>query len=63
MGALTVLVGILIVGIAFATVVGVLYLVMQEKHEHEDHYVPPSPVNGAPTAKTDLTPVDEPPRG
>jgi hypothetical protein len=35
------LIGILLVLIAGGTIVSVLYLVMQEKHEHEEHFIPP----------------------
>lgn len=34
------LVGILLVVLAGGTVIGVLWLVMQEKHTHEEHYIP-----------------------
>lgn len=34
------LVGLLIVLIAAVSVGGVLFLVMQEKHEHEEQYIP-----------------------
>ncbi|MDX2162921.1 MAG: hypothetical protein SF162_16515 [bacterium] len=34
------LVGFLLVAIAAITVGGVLFIVMQEKHDHEEHYLP-----------------------
>ncbi len=37
------LVGILLIVIAASTMVPVVYLVMQEKHEHEEYYIPPQP--------------------
>lgn len=37
------LVGGLIVGIAAFSIVGVMYIVLQEKHEHEEHYIVPPP--------------------
>jgi len=37
------LIGILLILIAFGTVVAVLWVVMREKHEHEEHFIPPDP--------------------
>ncbi len=37
---MSVMVGIIIVGAAALTIIGVMYLVLQEKHEHEEYYVP-----------------------
>lgn len=36
------IVGILLVVIAAASVIGVMWIVMKEKHEHEEHYIPPA---------------------
>jgi len=35
-------VGILLVVVAAGTIVGVMWFVMREHHEHEEHYVPPA---------------------
>ncbi|MBE2268056.1 MAG: hypothetical protein IAE80_07465 [Anaerolinea sp.] len=37
------LVGIMLIVIAAASIIGVMYIVLQEKHEHEEHYIPPAP--------------------
>jgi hypothetical protein len=37
---MSVFVGLLLITIAAVTVGSVLFLVMQEKHEHEEHYIP-----------------------
>ena len=34
------LVGVLLVVIAGATIIGVLWFVMREQHVHEEHYIP-----------------------
>jgi hypothetical protein len=39
------LVGILLVVIAAATIVGVLWMVMREPHTHEEYYIPPARTN------------------
>ena len=36
------LVGIILVVLAAATIIGVLWVVMQEKHTHEEYYIPPA---------------------
>jgi hypothetical protein len=43
------LVGILLVAVAGATVVGVLWVIMREPHVHEEYYIPPPK---APTSET-----------
>ncbi len=49
MMALFNVVGGIVIGIAAFSVVGVMAIIMQEKHEHEDHYTvpPPSEQNNA----------------
>lgn len=42
---MSVMVGIIIVGAAAMTIVGVMYLVLQEKHEHEEYYIPGQPAD------------------
>jgi|GEM_PF-1199119 hypothetical protein len=39
-------VSLLIVAIAFATVVFMFWAVLREKHEHEEYYIPPEPSVG-----------------
>lgn len=36
-------VGGIIIGIAAFSVVGVMAIIMQEKHDHEEHYIVPPP--------------------
>lgn len=40
---MSIMVGMIIVGVAALTIIGVMYLVMQEKHEHEEYYIPGQP--------------------
>lgn len=37
-----ILVGVLIISVAALTIIGVMYIVLQEKHEHEEHFIPPT---------------------
>ncbi len=37
---MSVFVGLILVVLAFVVVTGVLVMVMREKHEHEEHYIP-----------------------
>ncbi len=41
------LVGILLVVIAAATIIGVLWMVMREPHEQEEYYIPPAKSNAS----------------
>ncbi|MBK8029354.1 MAG: hypothetical protein J0M07_19555 [Anaerolineae bacterium] len=43
MMALFGVVGGLVIGVAIFSVVGVMYIVLQEKHDHEEHYIVPPP--------------------
>lgn len=43
MMALFGVVGGLVIGVAIFSVVGVMYIVLQEKHDHEEHYTVPPP--------------------
>jgi hypothetical protein len=43
-------VGILLVTIAAVTVGVVLYMVMTEKHEHQEHFIPPTQTTREDTA-------------
>lgn len=54
------LVGILLVAVAGATVVGVLWVIMREPHVHEEYYIPPpkAPETSAPST-TDHGAVSE----
>jgi hypothetical protein len=37
------LIGVILVAMALFSVGGVLFVVMREKHEHEEWYIPPAP--------------------
>lgn len=50
-------VGLLIIVIAFVSIVAVLALVLREKHEHEEHYIPGR--ENEPTSARQLAAVSE----
>lgn len=42
-------IGIILVGMALFSIVAVMYVVMRERHEHEEHYDPSKPEIDEPT--------------
>jgi hypothetical protein len=58
-----VLISLIIILTAAATVVGVMYMVLQEKHEHEEWFIPPEEtpaLPAAPAALPEETPAAQP---